>query len=374
MENLTFDYILENIERYSFVNQEMLKEGLLELKSLIGLDDVKKEVLDMLIYILVSKEDGNLDPKNTILNMLITGDPGVAKTTLSRTIGKIMAASSFLTTSKIQDKSQLKLKYINNRVQCVKKDFKDIQDIVNTLTFEEEPRKKYDQLAKYVEEHFKDIENYSGEVKFDKFIFREVSRDELVGKYQGYTASNIRKVFEEARGGVLFFDEAYSMMNSETGNDDFGQECLDMVNKLMLEMAGDVIVIFAGYEDKIRNLLFSRQKGLESRFLWHFKIQKYSVESLVKIFFYQSLKMNWKFNDVVNEQYVAKLINENKDLFESYGRDTQKLLIHTVTIYSVQKFMNRETKSMTFTGDMLLQAIEKMRKNQKKIELITYIH
>ena len=357
MDNLDeyFILILENLHNYNFIHENMLREGLAELKELIGLDNIKKNILDMLINILVNKNHEYFDKKNNIMNILITGEPGMAKTTLAKIIGKILTASGYLNKNCINSNTENNMKFINNRINCINT---CIDNIIKYI-----PEENYDKIKDIKYElygHIQDINSYSKtEYKEYNYIFKEVSRDEIIGRFQGHTANNVRKIFNDAKGGVIFFDEAYSIINSNNGDDDFGQECLDMINKLMLEMSGEVIVIFAGYEDKIKDLLFSRQKGLESRFLWHFKINNYNTLELCNIFLLQIKK--FKFNIDFDIKYIINIIQNNN--FKNYGRDTQKLLLHISTIYSIYKFKNPNINDRIITKNMLDQALSKMNYN-----------
>lgn len=109
--------------------------------------------------------------------------------------------------------------------------------------------------------------------------FVECGRQDLVGKYTGWTATQVAEKFEEAKGGVLFIDEAYSLAS----NDDFGPEAINTIVQEMENHRNDVIVIFAGYPDKMEKFLDENQ-GLRSRIAFHVDFPNYSVNELVAIF------------------------------------------------------------------------------------------
>ena len=109
----------------------------------------------------------------------------------------------------------------------------------------------------------------------------EVDRSGLVAGYVGQTAIKTKDVLKKAKGGVLFIDEAYSLV-SENGND-FGQEAIDTVLKDMEDDRGKTVVIVAGY-DKPMELFIESNPGLRSRFKNFIHFNDYSGDELYGIF------------------------------------------------------------------------------------------
>ena len=108
----------------------------------------------------------------------------------------------------------------------------------------------------------------------------ETDRSGLVAGYVGQTAIKTRQVIETALGGVLFVDEAYSL--AQGGENDFGQEAIDTLVKMMDDNRDRLVVILAGYSDDMKNFL-NRNAGLQSRFANIIEFPDYSTEELMQI-------------------------------------------------------------------------------------------
>lgn len=111
----------------------------------------------------------------------------------------------------------------------------------------------------------------------------EVDRASLVAGYVGQTALKTKELIERAMGGVLFIDEAYTLV-PENGGNDFGQEAVDTLLKMMEDHRDDLIVIVAGYDEPMKRFIGSNP-GLESRFNKYFTFPDYMTSEMMKIFF-----------------------------------------------------------------------------------------
>ena len=108
----------------------------------------------------------------------------------------------------------------------------------------------------------------------------EVGRADLVGKYVGWTAQIIKKKFKLARGSVLFIDEAYSLVDDRDGL--FGDEAINTIVQEMENQREDMVVIFAGYPNKMEQFL-QKNPGLRSRIAFHIPFADYSADELFQI-------------------------------------------------------------------------------------------
>jgi len=112
---------------------------------------------------------------------------------------------------------------------------------------------------------------------------KEVSRRDLVGQYIGHTAEKTAAVFDEAAGGVVFLDEAYTLTRQAGGGgNDFGQEAVDMIVKLMEDRRDTLAVIAAGYTTEMVQFL-DANPGLASRFVKTVEFENYGPEELTLI-------------------------------------------------------------------------------------------
>jgi len=133
----------------------------------------------------------------------------------------------------------------------------------------------------------------------------EVDRSGLIAGYQGQTALKTAEVIQSALGGVLFIDEAYSLVQAD--NDSYGKECIATVLKAMEDHRDELVVIVAGYDDLMQKFIDSNP-GLKSRFNKYIHFPDYTGEEMEKIFLLQC-----KSNGYIIEEAAQKLI---RDVFD----------------------------------------------------------
>jgi SpoVK/Ycf46/Vps4 family AAA+-type ATPase len=158
----------------------------------------------------------------------------------------------------------------------------------------------------------------------------EASRADLVGQYVGQTAQRTRDVFERARGGVLFIDEAYSLARPGGSGQDFGQEAIDTLLKLMEDHRDEVVVIVAGYTDEMRSFMASNP-GLDSRFSRTVEFAPYSREELAHIFVAMAEGADFLVPEESRTALVELLGAHTEPFAAGNGREVRKLFEASVT-------------------------------------------
>lgn len=258
-----------NIDLKSLHN---IKDELIELNNMIGMETLKKSVLEQLVYFSQELHLGEniSDFKHTV----IYGPPGTGKTEIAKIIGKMYS----------------KLGILKNNV------------------------------------------------------FKKVTRSDLVAGYLGQTAIKTKKVITETLGGVLFIDEAYSLASRED-NDIYSKECIDTLCEALSDHKNELMVIIAGYEDELNETFFRINRGMESRFIWRFKIDDYSSKELMSIFKKKVREQEWAFEN--EDNIKEKWFNEKKSKFKGYGRDMELLLLyvkiaHGKRIYGKSKDLRKK--------------------------------
>nr|YP_010195919.1 Rubisco expression protein [Gracilaria bursa-pastoris]UAD83316.1 Rubisco expression protein [Gracilaria bursa-pastoris] len=108
-----------------------------------------------------------------------------------------------------------------------------------------------------------------------------VTRDDLVGQYIGHTAPKTKEVLKQAMGGVLFIDEAYYLYKPDNERD-YGAEAIEILLQVMENQRNDLVVIFAGYKDRM-DKFYESNPGLSSRVTNHVDFPDYTAEELLAI-------------------------------------------------------------------------------------------
>jgi probable Rubsico expression protein CbbX len=134
-----------------------------------------------------------------------------------------------------------------------------------------------------------------------------VTRDDLVGQYIGHTAPKTKEVLKKAMGGVLFIDEAYYLYRQENERD-YGQESIEILLQIMENNRDDLVVILAGYADKM-DRFFHSNPGFRSRVAHHIDFPDYDDSDLLAIGENMLASLNYKLSPdakLALDEYISR--------------------------------------------------------------------
>ena len=154
----------------------------------------------------------------------------------------------------------------------------------------------------------------------------EVDRSGLVAGYVGHTALKTKEVVKRALDGVLFIDEAHALVGE---GKDFGPEAINTLLKLMEDYRERLIVIVAGYTDRMSAFLESNP-GLKSRFNKFIHFDDYTALEMVRIFEYMLDKAQYRASDAARSEIEAVMhsLRQNRDERFGNARVVRNLFEH----------------------------------------------
>jgi probable Rubsico expression protein CbbX len=137
-----------------------------------------------------------------------------------------------------------------------------------------------------------------------------VTRDDLVGQYIGHTAPKTKEVLKRAMGGVLFIDEAYYLYRPENERD-YGQEAIEILLQVMENQRDDLVVILAGYKDRMDNF-FQSNPGMSSRIAHHIDFPDYTPEELLAIARLMLKDQHYEFSEQAGQTFYEYILRRMK--------------------------------------------------------------
>lgn len=178
-----------------------------------------------------------------------------------------------------------------------------------------------------------DIYREMGVVKKGHLV--ETDRSGLIAEYVGQTAVKTNKIIDKALDGVLFIDEAYSLVQG--GENDYGREAIATLLKRMEDDRDRLVVVLAGYSEEMKDFINSNP-GLQSRFNRYIDFPDYSAEELSKIFLLLVEKSQYKCDqDVCNSivQIMERAVAQ-KDRNFGNGRYVRNLFENAIQRQAVR--------------------------------------
>ena len=296
---------------YRCLNLRLLNNlvpALLELKDMVGMKDVKKRIVDQILFFLqgfntvdkcgkcyeCSYDMPCIQTNTDMLHTVITGPPGVGKTCLARILGKVYTAMGLLS---------------------------------------------------------------NGE-------FHEVARSDFVAKYLGQTAIKTKELIEKCKGGIMFIDEAYAL-GHKNKRDSFAKEALDTLNKYLSDEK-DLLCIIAGYKKELDQCFFAMNDGLKRRFTFRYDIDTYDYKELLEIFKLKVEQKGWGFDsddDKTNDNNLINMFRKSKEYFPYSGGDIETLFLQCKITHG--RRMPKENKKKQLTLDDIEKGFDEFVKHRK---------
>ncbi len=147
---------------------------------------------------------------------------------------------------------------------------------------------------------------------------KEVDRSQLIGEYIGQTAPKVKKAIEEAKGGILFIDEAYSLARESDDSKDFGKEAIEVLIKEMSDGSKDLAIMVAGYPHEMEVFLKSNP-GMRSRFANYFHFEDYLPDELHAISERYTAQKNVHLTEEATAYLAEQLMEGFRNRDKSFG-------------------------------------------------------
>ncbi len=278
------------------IDKELLDESLAELNSLIGIENIKNEITELVSIVSYHKLNGKNVLNNYFLHTVFIGNPGTGKTTVARILTNIYKALGIL----------------------------------------------------------------------ERGHMVETDRQGLVAGFVGQTATKTAERIEEAMGGVLFIDEAYSLSNFNGLQGDYGNEAIQTILKRMEDQRGEFFVFVAGYPDNMDKFL-KANPGLSSRFDKTLRFDDYNADQLAQIA--DKMIENQGYKISASAQRLLHAITEEmyikRDKFFGNARAIRKIVLDLIKFQNLRNAKAKSKKtSFTITNDDVM-TLKKQIKEQK---------
>jgi len=190
----------------------------------------------------------------------------------------------------------------------------------------------------------------------------EVSKADLVAGYVGQTAMKTQDVIESAVGGVLFIDEAYAL--AQGGQNDFWQEAIDTLVKLMDDNRDKLVVVLDGYTHEM-GMFLEANSGLKSRFSNTIEFPDYAPEELLEIAKLMYAKHSYELTADALSELHALFSKATKAANFGNGRFVRNIY---------EKSLNTQALRLSKTGDFSIEALKTIRAEDiKAVDVSEYL-
>lgn len=331
------------------------------MNNFIGNEKIKIEITNIFKTIIFEHNVYKTKPNMGMCNIMITGEPGVGKTTLAVHISKLLyyyGFSNFFNNKDKLDIGEISLDSINKlkknillhnmseKINNISKNLELTTQNAQIRSMKAEVlnlKEDYEELKKLetslnISLKDKTSVNSINKKKSDDIISIFTPADFIAG-YVGQTTIKTRDLLEKNRNKIIIIDEAYGFATSE--NNWFGKEALIEINTYMSEYPNEYLFIFCGYKDLLKKNILELQPGIDRRIKYKFNLEKYNKQELIDIFLYKSKSLgklpdlmilmdifeNIKFNNNAGdiEIIVSKL--RNKIACYYWDKDDQEIEI-----------------------------------------------
>jgi stage V sporulation protein K len=311
--------------------KSLFDEGMAELEALDGMQPVQEKIKEALALskIFKARENHKLKNEQHALHMIFTGNAGTGKTTVARIVGKLFVGAGLLQK--------------DNNLKKTKSDTDRHFGVNTTAPTHEVP-------------------------------FVECSNSDISSAFWGEDEKRMKAKLDEANGGVLFLDEAYSMI-SRSGHRS-GEKVMAVLVQEMENRRNNVCVIGAGYPTEMEEFI-QYNTGLASRFATVINFPNYAIPQLLKIadgmakdrdyilsqdyrtVLAQRLEKERLLYTFGNARTVRNIIEESirkhaKRVYDKYGSNPAREILITLEKEDMEEF------NPIFKGEKILDPYEKM--------------
>lgn len=181
------------------------------------------------------------------------------------------------------------------------------------------------------------------------------TRDDLVGQYIGHTAPKTKEMLRKAMGGVLFIDEAYYLYRPDNERD-YGSEAIEILLQVMENSRNDVVVIFAGYKERM-DVFYQSNPGLSSRVANHIDFPDYTDAELLSIAKLILASENYRFSEEATAAFSSYIIRRRQLPYFANARSIRNA-IDRARMRQANRLFNQQSGLLSKSDLMTIEAAD----------------